>query len=386
MHISFLTPEYPHAKTGSAGGLGTSIYNLAKALTLDLVKVTVFVYGQSRDEMFFDKDVRVIQIKNIKLKGFSWLFTRKKIQSVINRYIRTDQIDIVEVADWTGISAWMKLDCPVIMRLNGSDTYFCDLDKRPVKLWNKLQEKIAFLQADCVLAVSDFVGSQTNRVFGAERNFTVIPNSVNTDYFCVLEEESPKENNILYFGTLIKKKGAFDIPKIFNQLHLLNSNAKLLLVGGDSADIESGNTSTWSLMQPMFDEETIKNVHYLGKIPYDQIKQVISEASVCIFPSYAEALPVSWLEAMSMSKAVVASNVGWANEMIMDGEDGFLVHPSDHSNFALKINKLLEDENLNKNMAQNARKSVLNKFSSEKLRRDNINFYKQVIDDKSKRI
>jgi glycosyltransferase involved in cell wall biosynthesis len=386
MNIGFLTPEYPHAKTCTSGGLGTSIYNLAKALTLDSVKITVFLYGQSQDEMFFDEDVRVIRIKNIKQKGFSWLFTRKKIQSVINRYIRTDQIDIVEVGDWTGISAWIKLDSPVIMRLHGSDTYFCDLDKRPVKLWNKLQEKIAFLQADFVLAVSDFVGKQTNRVFAAEREYTVIPNSVNPDYFCVLEEKSPKENNILYFGTLIKKKGAFDIPRIFNQLHLLNPNARLVLVGGDSADIESGNISTWSLMQPIFDEETIEKVHYLGKIRYDQVKQVIAEASVCIFPSYAEALPVSWLEAMSMGKAIVASNIGWANEMITEGEDGFLVHPSDHSKFALQINKLLQDGNLNNKMGQNARQTVIDKFSSEKLRRDNINFYKQVIDDKSKRI
>lgn len=377
MHISFLTPEYPHPKTGSSGGLGTSIYNLAKALTRNAVNVTIFVYGQPHDEIFLDEKVRIVQIKNVKLKGFSWFFTRKKIQSVINRYIRSDKIDIVEVADWTGISAWMKLDSPIIMRLHGSDTYFCDLDKRPVKLWNKLQEKVAFLQADFVLAVSDFVGNQTNRVFAAKRKYTVIPNSVNTDYFCVVEKDSPKENNILYFGTLIKKKGAFDIPKIFNQLHRLNPNAKLLLVGGDSADIDSGNTSTWSLMQTMFDEETLEKVHYLGKIPYDKVKEVIATASICIFPSYAEAFPVSWLEAMSMGKVVVASNIGWANEMLTDGEDGFLVHPSDHGQFAIQINKLLKDENLNKSMGKNARLTVFNKFSTETISDLNIQFYQK---------
>lgn len=377
MHISFLTPEYPHPKTGSAGGLGTSIYNLAKALTRNTVNVTIFVYGQPHDEIFLDEKVRIVQIKNVKLKGFSWFFTRKKIQSVINRYIRSDKIDIVEVADWTGISAWMKLDSPIIMRLHGSDTYFCDLDKRPVKLWNKLQEKVAFLQADFVIAVSDFVGNQTNRVFAAKRKYTVIPNSVNTDYFCVVEKDSPKENNILYFGTLIKKKGAFDIPKIFNQLHRLNPNAKLLLVGGDSADIDSGNTSTWSLMQTMFDEETLEKVHYLGKIPYDKVKEVIATASICIFPSYAEAFPVSWLEAMSMGKVVVASNIGWANEMLTDGEDGFLVHPSDHGQFAIQINRLLKDENLNKSMGKNARRTVFNKFSTETISDINIQFYQK---------
>jgi alpha-maltose-1-phosphate synthase len=33
MKIAFLTPEYPHQKTGNAGGIGTSIKNLAESLT-----------------------------------------------------------------------------------------------------------------------------------------------------------------------------------------------------------------------------------------------------------------------------------------------------------------------------------------------------------------
>ena len=55
MKISFLTPEYPHVRLSSSGGLGTSIKNLALQLTNLGIKVTVFVVFQSHDEIFFDE-------------------------------------------------------------------------------------------------------------------------------------------------------------------------------------------------------------------------------------------------------------------------------------------------------------------------------------------
>jgi glycosyltransferase involved in cell wall biosynthesis len=56
-------------------------------------------------------------------------------------------------------------------------------------------------------------------------------------------------------------------------------------------------------------------------VPYSEIKTYITQATVCVFPSFAEALPVSWIEAMAMEKAIVA-NIGWASDVI-DGINGF---------------------------------------------------------------
>ena len=57
MKIGFLTPEYPHEKTGNSGGLGTSIKNLAHALTALGHEVVVLVYEQKQDAVFLDKAV-----------------------------------------------------------------------------------------------------------------------------------------------------------------------------------------------------------------------------------------------------------------------------------------------------------------------------------------
>jgi glycosyltransferase involved in cell wall biosynthesis len=378
MHIAFLTPEYPGAKTGNSGGLGTSIKNLAAALVQNQVQVSVFVYGQQVDEEYTEAGIRFYRIQNRIIKGLSWWYTRKKVEQIINHAIAQTGIGLLEVADWTGFSSWMKLDCPVVMRLNGSDTYFCQLDKRPVKWWNKFQEKTAYKQADSIIAVSDFVGKKTNEVFGLRREYTVIPNSIDTTKF-ELSNQDNIDPIILYFGTLIRKKGVLDIPAIFNKVIDILPQAQLLLVGGDAADINTGSNSTWALMQPLFSEKAFVHVNYLGKKPYDEIQQYIKQAAVCIFPSYAEALPVSWLEAMAMGKAIVASDIGWAEEMLTSKKEALLCHPAQHDVFASYILRLLQDTALRNELGNQARKRVEQQFDNEVVAVQNITFYEDLI-------
>lgn len=380
LKIAFLTPEFPHPKIGSSGGIGTSILNLSKGLLINNCEVYVLVYGQEKDDYFFENGIHFYQIKNIKIKGFSLWLTQKKIQKLINKLLLEKKIDVVEAPDWTGFSSGIKPKCPLVVKLHGSDTYFCHLDNRPVKPKNKKNEKSALQNADGLLSVSEYTARITKELFGLNRNLQVIPNSVDLDYFSDEEEISQNNNTILYFGTLIRKKGLLELPLIFNEIYKLNSEAKLLLIGRDASDVISGNSSTWSMMQTLFDKDALKNVSYMGAIPYQEMKSQIVKASVCVFPTFAEALPVSWIEAMAMQKAIVASDIGWANEIIDNGIDGYLEHPQNHYEFAIKVANLLEDKEKNRLFGTEARKKVINKFSLDVVAKQNIEFYKKMID------
>jgi glycosyltransferase involved in cell wall biosynthesis len=380
MKIGFLTPEYPHSKTGPSGGIGTSIKNLVTALNENGHTVFIFVYGQNRDEIFTDNDTRIVRIKNVHIKGISWWLTRKKIEHIINEEIHRNKLEIIEVPDWTGISAFMYLKCPVVMRLHGSDTFFCDLDKRPVKAWNKLLERIAFKRAAGIVAVSKFVGENSNRLFRQNRNFTVIPNGIDLNKFSTDSPVSFQQNNhVLYFGTLIRKKGVLDLPHIFNKVYENFPAAKLILAGADAADILTGSASTWEIMKPLFSKSALSQVSYIGKISYDEIRAHIAQATVCVFPSYAEACPVSWLEAMAMKKAIVASDIGWAPEIITDGEEGILVNPADHILFADSILRILNNPTLNETLGIAASERVENNFSNQATAQQSLAFYSSVI-------
>jgi glycosyltransferase involved in cell wall biosynthesis len=379
MKIAFLTPEFPHPKTGSSGGIGTSILNLAKGLTLQGHEVSVLVYGQKEDAVFTENGIFYYRIKNIKLKGFSRLLTQKKVQKLINKLVEKNKVEIVEAPDWTGFTSNIKLVCPLVIRLNGSDTYFCHLDNRPVKFLNKFHEKRALQNADALLSVSQYTAYLTNELFGLNRDFSIIPNSIDTDKFSNESFENVVENTILYFGTLIRKKGALELPFIFNEVYKRNKDVKLILIGRDASDIISGNSSTWQMMQPLFDPDAKQQVTYLGSVPYEEIKAHITASAVCVFPTFAEALPVSWIEAMAMKKAIVASNIGWATEVIDDNINGFLVHPKEHNLYAERIMQLIENKELRSSFGIEARKKAVQRFSIEVVAAQSVDFYKKIV-------
>jgi glycosyltransferase involved in cell wall biosynthesis len=429
--FAFLTPEYPHPNTGNSGGIGTSIKNLAVGMLAQGCAVRILVYGQTADAVFEDNGIVVQQIKNVKLKGLSWWLTRKKLERIINELYANQEIDLVEAPDWTGITSFIKpKKCPIVIRLNGSDTYFCHLDQRPVKWINKFHEKRALQNANGHISVSQFTASLTNQLFGLNKNFTIIPNAVDLSLFdknliknaslrdralkkCSVNifsdrasrrvgeatsqslennpslrgakatrqpfEKNPNHNRVLYFGTLIRKKGLLELPFIFNKVIEQHPTAQLMLVGRDASDIITGNASTWAMMQGLFSPTALANITYLGGVPYGEIIKHIEQATLCVFPTFAEALPVSWLEAMALQKPVVASNIGWATEIIEDGVDGFLVNPKDHTTYANKIVALLEDPELQKQFGMAARKKVEQKFSMEVVARQSLVFYEKIL-------
>ena len=380
MKIAFLTPEYPHVLTGNSGGIGTSIKNLAVGLVAAGCEVRVLVYGQDQDAVFKDENVVVQQIKNIKIKGLSWFFTRKKIERIINQLYKNNQVDLVEAPDWTGITSFISpKKCPIVIRLNGSDTYFCNLDHRKVKWKNKFHEKRALQKADALLSVSQFTADQTNAVFGLNKKFTIIPNSIDVSAFNQNKDNVVITNTVLYFGSLIRKKGLLELPFIFNELVALNPTVQLVIVGKDVPDIISGAASTREMMQELFTPEALLRVNYVGAVPYTTIQQHINAATVCVFPSFAEALPVSWIEAMALSKPLVASNIGWASDVIDDDINGFLVHPKEHSLYAAKINSILENAVLQQKLGLAAREKAIAKFSIAVVAKQSMHFYKTVI-------
>ena len=378
MKIAFLTPEYPHKKTGKSGGLGTSILNLATGLVKLGHQVSVLVYQQKEDAIFEENGITIYQIKNIKVKGLSLILTQKKVQRLINKLYVEKKLEIVEAPDWTGFTAFVKPQCPLIIRLNGSDTYFCHLDKRSVKPKNKFLEKRALKKADGIISVSQFTADVTRILFTLIKKITVIPNSIDIAKFQPEGIES-EPAAILYYGTLIRKKGLLELPLIFNEAHKQQPFARLVLIGKDSADKQSGSASTWELMKPLFTAEAFKNVTYKGLVPYNEIGRHIATATVCVFPTFAEALPVSWIEAMALKKAIVASNIGWAPEVIDDGVNGFLVHPTNHTLYAEKIIQLLEDQSLRLTFGEAARKKVEQSFAMEVVATQSLNFYSKFL-------
>jgi glycosyltransferase involved in cell wall biosynthesis len=82
---------------------------------------------------------------------------------------------------------------------------------------------------------------------------------------------------------------------------------------------------------------------------------------------------------MAMQKPIVASNIGWATEVIEDGIDGFLAHPTNYIEYANKIIALLQNTALQKEFGLAAQKKVILKFSIDQVAQQSLVFYNSLI-------
>lgn len=380
MNIAFLTPEYPHNKIKHSAGIGTSIKNLAAALVKQGHHIIVIVYGQNEELLFEEEGVQIHLIEDKKYRFAKWYFYRKQLQNYCNKLIKDQKIDIIEAPDWTGITAFMKFKIPLVIRFHGSDTYFCHLENRKQKFKNYWFEKLAVHKANAFIAPTLFAGELSAKLFGINaEKIKTIPNGLELTKF---ENAFPKEYEkglILYVGTIIRKKGVLELPAIFSLVRNKHPNARLVLIGGDSADSMTKSKSTWLVVQEMFSEADRERLSYLGQMPYSEVKDYLKKAHICIFPTFAETLGMVTIESMALQKPVVNSNMGWANELIIDGESGFLVHPKNHDKFAECILNLMDDSELCQTIGEKARERVETVFDIEKIAKENIAFYKSII-------
>jgi glycosyltransferase involved in cell wall biosynthesis len=94
-------------------------------------------------------------------------------------------------------------------------------------------------------------------------------------------------------------------------------------------------------------EAQARDLHVAHRVVFtgrrDDVPAVTAALDVAVLPSYREAQGLSILEAMALSRPVVASNVGGIPEMITDGVTGLLVPPHDADALAAGIIRLLLD-------------------------------------------
>lgn len=378
MHIAFITPEYPHPELGNSGGMGTSIKNLVMAFCKMGHKVSLFVYNQHKTDTFIEDGItfHLIAKEHYKIGGF--YFYRKHLERYINKH--SSDVDIIEAPDWTGITAFMSLRKPLVIRFHGSDTYFCHIEGRPQKWKNAFFEKQAVRKAKAFIAPTHFAGKKSIELFKLQySNVKVICHGLNLEDF---NNSSPEEfisKRLLNIGTLIRKKGVFQLVEIFNKIIIAHPTAKLDFIGADSYDVQTGSASTWQLMQEMMSPAAREAITYLGKIPYHQVKEEIQKAHICVFPSLAETLGMVTIESMALQKVVVNTNIGWAQDLIEHGKDGFMHHPDAIDAYVDTISTVFENDALRMKITEAARETIEKRFDINHIAQTNVSFYNKVI-------
>ena len=146
-------------------------------------------------------------------------------------------------------------------------------------------------------------------------------------------------------------------------------NVKLLMVGDGELKPE-----VLSLVRKLGIEERVVMQPFRQDVP-----DLLAAADIFILPSLWEAFPIALLEAMSMGKAVVGTNVDGTPEMINPGFNGLLIELAGlEKNIAEALILLCKDGDLRASLQQNAISSIYQKYNVDALARKNEEIYQNL--------
>lgn len=97
----------------------------------------------------------------------------------------------------------------------------------------------------------------------------------------------------------------------------------------------------------------------------ERVAELLAISDVCVLSSRAEGFSNSILEYMAASRAVVATRVGGAGEVVVEGETGYLVEAGDDEQMAARIISLLRDREHARRMGTRGKQIVEQRFSCE---------------------
>jgi len=176
----------------------------------------------------------------------------------------------------------------------------------------------------------------------------VIPNA--TELFAY-SKISAAAANLLYVGRLEKIKGVQVAIDALVQVREKRGDATLTIAGtGPYEHVLKDKVRELGLGE---------HVHFVGHVNRDRLYELYCEATVLLIPSlWPEPFGKVGIEAMSVGRPVVASDVGGVREWLTDSEVGYLVEKGNSKELAEKVLALVSDTSRLEHMSENARKQA----------------------------
>ncbi len=169
-----------------------------------------------------------------------------------------------------------------------------------------------------------------------------------------LEASSPQVPTLVYAGRLVRWKG---VEYIIKALPLIEPKSTVLWIAGEG-------TYEGTLREFAERLGVAGRVRFLGKVEQDELAVLYRSSAMLVATSFVnETFGMALCEAMACGAAVVASNFGGFKEVVEPGVTGLLARPQDPGDLAEKINILLADPEMAREMGRAGRERVLATFS-----------------------
>ena len=306
-----------------------------------------------------------------------WNNLRKKLKNVFE----DEKPDIIHVRSrvpaWTAGKVAKKMNIPLISTIHGSHL--------ASSLFKKYYNS-ASINADKIIAISDYVKNNILKNNPEKKDIIKVihrgadiemfnPENIPTSRIIQISEmlQLPDEAKIIMLPASPSSwKGHEILIKSFSSIN--NENIICIMPGADDDGHYVTNLRNLA-----------KKYNVLGKMVFlpflDDLPAAYMLADVVVAPSLKpEPFGRVIIEAQAMGRPVIAFDHGGASESIKNNITGLLVEPKNEKELGNAIEKLINMTEIQRNnMANSSRKHIVNKFSLDKMNRETIKLYSEVL-------
>ena len=353
----FLLINYEYPPVGGGGGNATQ--QIGRALVDRGANVTVLTAAQGdlpRREN--DRGVQVYRIWSARRRQdrcsipemLAFLCHALVVAPGLARQVRADAALVFFSLPTGPVGWWLKqrLGLPYVLSLQGGDVPGFMADE--LAFYHRLSGPVitkVWHNASAVIANSNGL-AELARQFAPDVDIGMTP--AGADLRALTPPTVPTLEGplrLLFVGRLVPQKG---LDVLFRALSSLKDHGDwTLTIAGEG---------------PLKDElaRAVRGLHlgdrvvFRGWLERDHLPAVYKDADVFVLPSRDEGMPNAMLEAMAAGTPVVGSRVAGIEEVVMDGETGFLIAPEDAEGLADALRTLIEDRDKTYALGQAARK------------------------------
>ena len=367
------------------GGPTRSVHGLTEALAKKGVQISIFGPKKRGN----DKNILYPRETIVKLFPQDFLYRlwtghsfslKKALKAEIEKF---DLVHIHEIWHHPHFVAYKIAKSskkPFIISIRGELEPWC-LNHKALKkkIYSSLIQKKILKEASALHALTKEEVKNISK-FVNNKNIFLIPNGINLEEFNNLPPQEDIENLypelkgkkiILFLGRIHSKKGLDILAKSFSSIAKDRENVRLVIAGSD----EDGYKS--KIKSILKNEDILNKVIFTGMVSGNTKLAVLSRANMFVLPSYSEGFSMAVLEAMACGLPVIITNKCNFPE-IGKYKAGIIIEPNINQ-LGRELENLISNPNLCKEMGENGRKLVRERFTWDEVADQMINLYEKII-------
>jgi glycosyltransferase involved in cell wall biosynthesis len=234
----------------------------------------------------------------------------------------------------------------------------------------------AIKYADSLVCISNDLAEKSLSYGVSPEKITIIPDGIDMNSFYPMNGNRvgvSADYKILSVGRIVESK---NIETLLESVAILNNE-----MDGKIRHLHLGNGTpeAYYNINKRKDSLGLKDIsHFLGGVQKELLPSYYSWADVYTLPTLWEGLGRAQIEALACGTPAITSNEPPMNEVVEHGYNGLVANPRSARDFADKIKTYFKDKDLKAYMEQNARSSVVNKYSMDTVMHLHSKNYKKI--------